>query len=96
MCDTLLKSAFDMELDSLDDFLESNGLLTNIKKFVCSNCPRTFKTQKGLDTHERVCEGLIEKKKKGFQCEHCTEIFPTKKGLKSHCIKKHNADVDKS
>lgn len=94
MCDTLLKSAFDMELDSLDDFLESNGLLTNIKKFVCSNCPRTFKTQKGVDTHERVCEGEIEKKKKGVQCDLCAECLPTRKGLRTHCIKKHNIDID--
>jgi len=95
MCETLLKSALDMELEHLDDFLESNGLLTNVKKFVCSNCPRTFKTQKGLDTHERVCEGTTTEKKKGIQCDHCTECFPTKKGLKSHCIKKHQIDIDK-
>ena len=95
MCDTLLKSALDMELESLDDFLESKGLLTNIKKFICGNCPRTFKTQKGLSNHERVCEGEVEKKKKGVQCEHCTECLPTRKGLRTHCIKKHNIDIDK-
>jgi len=94
MCETLLKSAFDMELEALDDFLESNGLLANVKKFVCGNCAKPFKTQTGLHNHERVCEGPNEKRK-GVNCDHCTEFFPTRKGLRTHCIKKHNIDIDK-
>jgi hypothetical protein len=88
MCDTLTKSAEDMEFEALDQLLESQGLLTNIKKFVCGKCPRTFKTQKGLDTHERQCTG-IETKEKGCKCQYCDEIAKTPKGLKSHIVKKH-------
>lgn len=84
--DTLLKSAEDMEIDSLDELLESQGLLTNIKKFICGKCPRTFKTQKGLDTHERHCTD----QKKGIQCEYCELVIPTAKGYKTHCEKKHS------
>jgi len=83
--DTLLKSAEDMELDTLDQLLESHGLLTNIKKFICGKCPRTFKTQKGLDTHERQCS----ESKKGIKCEYCEFVAPTTKGYKTHCEKKH-------
>jgi hypothetical protein len=96
MCDTLTKSAEDMEFNALDQLLESHGLLTNIKKFICGSCPRTFKTQKGLDTHERQCQGDTENnsKKKGIKCEYCEEIAKTPKGLRSHCRKKHNIDID--
>lgn len=87
MYDTLLKSAEDMELESLDTFLEQNGLLTNVKKFLCSNCPRTFPTKKGCDTHERLC---CEKKE--WKCEHCEHIAKTPKGLKSHNSKCHSDD----
>ena len=91
MYETLTKSAEDMEMNSLDEMLESQGLLTNVKKFICGKCPRTFKTQKGLDTHERQCNGNeSQKQKKGIQCQHCEEIIPTIKGLRTHCIKKHN------
>jgi hypothetical protein len=89
MYETLTKSAEDMEFKALDEFLESHGLLTNVKKFVCGNCPRTFKTQKGLDTHERQCQGELQEKNKGFKCEYCEEIKPTIKGLRTHCAKKH-------
>jgi hypothetical protein len=84
--ETLIKSAEDMELAALDQLLESLGILTNIKKFVCSNCPRTFKTQKGLDTHERQCKTVS---KRGIQCEFCDQTIPTKKGYIAHCQKKH-------
>jgi hypothetical protein len=90
MYDTLTKSAEDMEFEALDELLESQGLLTNVKKYVCGNCPRTFKTQKGLDTHERLCS---QPKKKGFKCKHCDETIQTAKGLKTHCLKKHNVDT---
>ena len=83
--DTLLKSAEDMEIYTLDQLLESQGLLTNIKKFICGKCPRTFKTQKGLDTHERQCS----ESKKGIKCEYCELVVPTIKGYKTHCEKKH-------
>jgi DNA-directed RNA polymerase subunit RPC12/RpoP len=76
-----------MEMESLENLLESQGLLTNVKKFICSNCPRTFKTQKGLDTHERQCQ-----EKKTYKCEYCDEIAKTPKGLRSHCRKKHGID----
>jgi hypothetical protein len=91
MYETLTKSAEDMEMNSLDELLESQGLLTNVKKFICGKCPRTFKTQKGLDTHQRQCVGMVNLKK-GIQCEHCEEIIPTIKGLRTHCIKKHNIE----
>jgi predicted transcriptional regulator len=91
MYETLTKSAEDMEMNSLDELLESQGLLTNVKKFICGKCPRTFKTQKGLDTHQRQCVGTVNSKK-GIQCEHCEEIIPTIKGLRTHCIKKHNIE----
>jgi len=93
MYDTLTKSAEEMELESLDNLLENQGLLTNVKKFICSNCPRTFKTQKGLDTHERVCDGEIKVNKKQWKCPHCEEIKPTHKGIRTHCIKKHKIDI---
>lgn len=83
--DTLIKSAEDMEIGTLDELLESQGLLTNVKKFICGKCPRTFKTQKGLDTHERQCTDT----NKGIQCQHCDLIIPTKKGYLAHCSKKH-------
>jgi len=83
--DTLLKSAEDMEIGTLDELLESQGLLTNVKKFICGKCPRTFKTQKGLDTHERQCST----NNKGVQCEYCEEIIPTRKGYLAHISKKH-------
>jgi len=89
MYDTLTKSAEDMEFEALDELLESQGLLTNVKKFICGNCPRTFKTQKGLDTHERLCANST----KGFKCEHCNEVSKTRKGLRSHCRKKHNIEL---
>ena len=96
MYETLTKSAEDMELVTLDELLESHGLLTNVKKFICGSCPRTFKTQKGLDTHERQCDGNGEDKpkKKGYKCEYCEEIAKTPKGLRSHCTKKHGIDID--
>ena len=87
MYDTLLKSAEDMELEELGTFLEENGLLTNVKKFICSNCPRNFPTQKGCDTHERICYG-----KKEWKCEQCDHIAKTPKGLKSHCLKEHTVE----
>jgi len=88
MYDTLTKSAEDMEFEALDELLESQGLLTNVKKFICGNCPRTFKTQKGLDTHERQCANST----KAFKCEQCGEVSKTQKGLRSHYRKKHNKD----
>jgi DNA-directed RNA polymerase subunit RPC12/RpoP len=91
MYDTLTKSAEDMEMDALDELLESQGLLTNVKKYICGNCPRTFKTQKGLDTHERLCS--YNQESKGIKCEHCDEIAKTIKGLKSHYRKKHNMEL---
>jgi hypothetical protein len=91
MYDTLTKSAEDMEMDALDELLESQGLLTNVKKYICGNCPRTFKTQKGLDTHERLCS--YNQESKGLKCEHCDEIAKTIKGLKSHYRKKHNMEL---
>ena len=91
--ETLTKSAEDMEFEALDELLESKGLLTNVKKFICGNCPRTFKTRKGLETHERQCQG-IEEKQKGYKCEYCEEISKTSKGLKSHCLKKHNVETE--
>jgi len=91
--DTLLKSAEDMELTHLDELLESHGILTNVKKFICSNCPRTFKTQKGVDTHERQCKGEITEKKR-IKCEYCDEIIPTIKGYRSHCFKKHSIPIE--
>lgn len=87
MYETLIKSAYDMEMESLDYLLEQQGLLTNIKKFICSNCPRTFGTQKGLDTHERIC---CENKKKTLNCKYCDFIGKTQKGLSSHYFKKHD------
>ena len=89
MYDTLTKSAEDMEFEILDELLESHGLLTNVKKYICGKCPKTFKTQKGLDTHERQCENN-EIKKKGHQCKYCDVFIPTPKGLESHYLKKHN------
>ena len=91
MYDTLIKSAEEMDFESLENLLESQGLLTNVKKFICSNCPRTFKTQKGLDTHERQCVEI--KTKKEWKCKHCDEIKPTHKGLRTHCLKKHKVDI---
>jgi len=87
MYDTLIKSANDMEMESLDNLLEQQGMLTNVKKYICSNCPRPFATQKGLDTHERIC---YENKKKNLNCKHCDFIGKTQKGLSSHCFKKHD------
>jgi len=99
MCETLMKSAEDMELPSLDELLESHGLLTNVKKFVCGKCPRTFKTQKGLDTHERQCSSVVDdddddKKKKLNNCKFCDKTYPTLKGLRTHCSTKHGVDID--
>ena len=76
-------------------FKKNADLLTNVKKFICGKCPRTFKTQKGLDTHERQCQGDDEEKqkKKGLKCEYCEEIAKTPKGLRSHCKKKHGIDL---
>ena len=82
--ETLIKSAEEMELSALDEMLEANGLLTGVKKFVCENCPRTFPTLKGRDTHQRVCEAKCE-----FICNICNEPAKTKKGLESHKKKKH-------
>ena len=93
MCETLIKSTEDMEFNSLDEFLESQGLLTNVKKFICGNCPRTFKTRKGLDTHERQCTG-DQLKKKGNKCEYCEQEYPTLKGLRTHVKKKHDIEMD--
>jgi hypothetical protein len=93
MCETLIKSAEDMEFNSLDEFLESQGLLTNVKKFICGNCPRTFKTRKGLDTHERQCTD-DQLKKKGNKCEYCEQEYPTLKGLRTHVKKKHDIEMD--
>ena len=90
MYDTLTKSAEDMEFQVLDQFLESQGLLTNVKKYICGKCPRTFKTQKGLETHERQCSTTNEK---GLKCEHCEETAKTPKGLRSHYRKKHNREL---
>jgi hypothetical protein len=102
MYETLTKSAEDMEFDTLTNFLESQGLLTNVKKFVCGKCPRTFKSQKGLETHERQCAGINNDNdsvlsnesliKKGIQCKYCSETIPTEKGMKTHCIKKHKKE----
>jgi len=97
MYDTLLKSAEEMELESLELLLESQGLLTNIKKFVCNTCPRSFKTQKGLDTHQRLCYSnngtSTNSGNKNFKCEYCDEVIKTPKGLRSHCLKKHNVEI---
>lgn len=87
MYDTLIKSAEDMELEALDAFLEQNGLLTNVKKFLCSNCPRTFPTKKGCDTHERICCDKNE-----WNCEQCDHVAKTQKGLKSHILKCHSSN----
>ena len=94
MYETLIKSAEDMEIESLEELLESHGLLTNVQKYVCSKCPRTFPRKKGREIHERQCEGVGEEKnqKKGIKCQYCEESMPTIKGLKSHCIKKHKTD----
>jgi hypothetical protein len=91
MYDTLTKSAEDMEMESLDELLESQGLLTNVKKYVCGKCPRTFKTQKGLDTHERICSQ--NKDSKALTCELCNETAKTFKGLKSHYRNKHKIEL---
>jgi uncharacterized Zn-finger protein len=79
-----------MEFQVLDQFLESQGLLTNVKKYICGKCPRTFKTQKGLETHERQCSSTNEK---GLKCEYCEETAKTPKGLRSHYRKKHNIEL---
>ena len=63
----------EMDMDALGDLLEAQGMSTNVKKFICSNCPRTFPTKKGLDTHERI------NSKKILQCEHCEFLAKTKK-----------------
>ena len=91
MYDTLTKSAEDMEFEILDEFLESQGLLTNVKKYICGNCPRPFKTQKGLDTHERIC---IKNVNNLNNCEICEFSAKTPKGLRSHCLKKHEINND--
>ena len=91
MYDTLTKSAEEMEMEALDALLESQGLLTNVKKYICGNCPRTFKTQKGLETHERLCSQNQESK--GLKCEHCDETAKTIKGLRSHYRRKHNIEL---
>ena len=90
MYDTLIRSAEEMELNALDDLLESFGILTNIKKHLCGKCSRTFKTKKGLDTHERLCAGIIEQSSKHIQCQYCDHIAKTQKGYKSHCSKVHS------
>jgi hypothetical protein len=92
MYETLIKSAEEMEMDSLEDLLEKCGILTNVTKYVCAKCPRMFKRKKGRDTHERQCDGdkgsNVESeelcKKKGVQCKYCEEIIPTIKGMKTH------------
>ena len=95
MFDTLTKSAEDMEFVTLDELLESHGLLSNVKKFICGKCPRIFKTAKGLETHERQCDGNnILSTKKSYKCEYCDEIAKTPKGLRSHCNKKHKIELD--
>ena len=108
MYETLTKSAEDMEFDTLTNFLETHGLLTNVKKYICGKCPRTFKTQKGLDTHERQCgntqddfsvssgDTQTSKTKKGIQCKLCDQIIPTKKGMRTHCIKKHKTQYEQN
>jgi len=90
MYNILTKSAEDMEFEALDQLLESQGLLTNVKKYICGNCPRTFKTQKGLDTHERLCLSS----NKSLKCKYCDEVAKTQKGLRSHCIKKHGVNIE--
>jgi hypothetical protein len=91
MYDTLTRSAEDMEFEVLDNFLESQGLLTNVKKYICGNCPRTFKTQKGLETHERLCSQKPDKN--NLKCEHCGEIAKTPKGLRAHYRKRHDIEL---
>ena len=92
MYELLTRSAEEMEMDALGDLLEAQGMSTNVKKFICSNCPRTFPTKKGLDTHERICTNA----KKVLHCEHCEFVAKTKKGLKTHCIKIHALSDDES
>jgi len=103
MYESLVKSAEEMEMDSLEDLLENFGILTNVTKYICAKCPRTFKRKKGRDTHERQCEGGThgneesseeQGKKKNVQCKYCEEIIPTLKGMKTHCIKKHKINLD--
>jgi rubrerythrin len=98
MYESLTRSAEEMELENLDNLLEAQGLLTNVKKYICSNCPRTFKTQKGLDTHERLCVENVPnvKKKKIWKCPLCDCTKPTLKGIKSHCKNKHGIDTSDS
>ena len=86
MYELLTKSAEEMDMDAPGDLLEAQGMSTNVKKFICSNCPRTFPTKKGLDTHERI------NSKKILQCEHCEFLAKTKKGLKNHWSKIHVND----
>ncbi len=96
MYDTLLKSADEMDVVSLNELLESHGILTNVKKYVCGKCNTTFPTKRGRDTHERQCTGQIKEKKKGIQCKYCEQYTPTIKGMKTHCKKVHQIDIDES
>ena len=101
MYETLIKSSEEMEMDSLEDLLENCGILTNVTKYVCGKCPRTFKRKKGRDTHERQCDGNKtgddseqHNDKKGLTCKYCEEPAKTHKGLRTHCLKKHGVDIN--
>ena len=98
MYEILTKSAEQMEIETLDELLESHGLLTNVKKYVCGKCPKTYPTKKGRDMHQRQCDGTGEEKvkKKGYQCKYCDVFIPTPKGLESHYFKKHHISDEQS
>jgi DNA-directed RNA polymerase subunit RPC12/RpoP len=94
MYDTLLKSADEMDVVSLNELLESHGILTNVKKYVCGKCNTTFPTKRGRDTHERQCTGEQKEKKKGIQCKYCEQCTPTQKGMITHCSKVHKNEIN--
>ncbi|XP_044254458.1 oocyte zinc finger protein XlCOF6-like [Tribolium madens] len=56
-----------------------------IAAFVCSNCPKSFRTRSNLIEHENYCLGLLP-----HNCKFCDKKFPSSTKLKNHVRLKHD------
>ena len=58
---------------------------SNFCQFVCSQCPKQFKTSSALINHTKVHEGIYD-----FKCDECDKKFVSIGSLSTHKNFKHN------
>lgn len=75
-----------------EDKQKINLMLRNLstKKYICSNCSKSFKSKQSLQQHREDAH-----KKQAFKCTKCSKAFGTKNALNQHQQAVHNTKTSK-